>query len=310
MKRQSNTGIYKWTSPSGKSYIGQAKDLDKRKKLFLSNPYIYNYTSVEGESRIDKARRKYPNFNEWKYEIIEYCSTDELNEKEIYYIDYFDTFNNGYNCTLGGEGRKGATNSESQKKIISERAVKTNKEIKAIRWSLIEEYYDSNLSVKENIEIINENCFKVSKSTIYNFLKENGLKTDNNKLTDEELLNILDVNLSVRKNLEILKDNNIKISKDRINKLLNQLKDNNNDSISINIYNNYINNNTISINSSFQSTTSYANCQNKDTKNTIQNKPLITITEPTFIGFDGDIRRNDLSKNGILLYTVNNREIA
>lgn len=34
-------------------------------------------------------------------------SLDELNEKEKYYIEKFDSFHNGYNCTLGGEGMLG-----------------------------------------------------------------------------------------------------------------------------------------------------------------------------------------------------------
>lgn len=143
-----NTGIYMWTSPSGKSYIGQAKDLDSRKKLFISDPFKYNYTSISGLSRIDKARRKYPNFNEWKYTIIEYCSIDELNEKEIYYINYYDTFNNGYNCTEGGEGRSGATNNENQRKASSKAVIKNNKERKDKNRSFINKYYDCNLTVK------------------------------------------------------------------------------------------------------------------------------------------------------------------
>ena len=31
-------------------------------------------------------------------------SSDELNNKEMFYIRQFDSFHNGYNCTLGGEG--------------------------------------------------------------------------------------------------------------------------------------------------------------------------------------------------------------
>lgn len=34
-------------------------------------------------------------------------SLDELNDKEIFYIRQFDSFYNGYNCTLGGDGMLG-----------------------------------------------------------------------------------------------------------------------------------------------------------------------------------------------------------
>jgi len=62
------TGIYKWTSPSGKYYIGQAINLERRYKEFTTNPFNYVYTS-EG-SAIDNARRKYSDFTKWNYEIL------------------------------------------------------------------------------------------------------------------------------------------------------------------------------------------------------------------------------------------------
>lgn len=102
-----NTGIYKWTSPSGKSYVGQAVDLARRKKEFLTNPFNYTYTSEN--SAIDRARRKYNDFRKWQYEILEYCTIDELNKKEIEYIANLNTTNSkiGYNSTKGGDGAKG-----------------------------------------------------------------------------------------------------------------------------------------------------------------------------------------------------------
>lgn len=102
-----STGIYKWTSPSGKSYIGQAVNLERRKKEFAYNPFNYVYTS--NDSAIDRARKKYNDFSQWQYEILEYTSIDLLDKREIYYIAYFDTTNSrkGYNSTKGGDGTKG-----------------------------------------------------------------------------------------------------------------------------------------------------------------------------------------------------------
>lgn len=102
-----NTGIYKWTSPSGKSYIGQAVNLERRKKEFICNPFNYIYTS--NDSAIDRARKKYNDFSQWQYEVLEYTSIDQLDKREIYYIAYFDTTNSrkGYNSTKGGDGTKG-----------------------------------------------------------------------------------------------------------------------------------------------------------------------------------------------------------
>lgn len=37
-------------------------------------------------------------------EEIEQCDNSKLNERERYWIDYYDSYNNGYNLTLGGAG--------------------------------------------------------------------------------------------------------------------------------------------------------------------------------------------------------------
>lgn len=99
-----------------------------------------------------------------------------------------------------------------------------NSVLKKIRWTLLSEVYDSNLSVNENIEFINNNLFKVSKSTIYNFLDEFEIKTDNRKLYDSELRDMLDTSLSIRDNVNLLKNKGYKISKDRVSKILSTMR--------------------------------------------------------------------------------------
>lgn len=59
------------------------------------------------------------------FEIIEELSYDKidlLNEREKYWIDYYNSFdsNFGYNNTLGEDGIKGYTHSNKAKKKISE----------------------------------------------------------------------------------------------------------------------------------------------------------------------------------------------
>ena len=94
------SGIYMWTSPSGKSYIGQAVDLDKRKSNFLSFGTRY------AGSKINNARRKYSNIQYWTYAILEYCDIDDLDEREEYYISLYNTMRKGYNCESGGNENK------------------------------------------------------------------------------------------------------------------------------------------------------------------------------------------------------------
>lgn len=61
----------------------------------------------EEDSYIDRALRKYGG-NNFSLEILEDNIEDakELNNREIYWISYYDSFNNGYNLTQGGGGRK------------------------------------------------------------------------------------------------------------------------------------------------------------------------------------------------------------
>ena len=50
-----------------------------------------------------QAMRKY-GIENFSFEVIEECLPEELNEREIYWIDYYDSFNKekGYNMTPGG----------------------------------------------------------------------------------------------------------------------------------------------------------------------------------------------------------------
>lgn len=102
-----NSGIYKWTSPSGKSYIGQSINLKRRKKEFLSEPE-HPYTGKN--TAIDFARRKYSDYSKWSYEILEYSESKEiLNQLEEEYIRLYNTTDRrfGYNISTGGAGSKG-----------------------------------------------------------------------------------------------------------------------------------------------------------------------------------------------------------
>lgn len=89
--------IYKHTSPSGKSYIGQTRQLDVKLRWANGSGYKKHNTIFY------KAIKKY-GWNNFAHEIIEdNIQTQELaNEREVYWIAYFDSFKNGYNSTPGG----------------------------------------------------------------------------------------------------------------------------------------------------------------------------------------------------------------
>jgi len=98
-------GIYKIENLiNGKKYIGQATDL-KRRIREHKNPSKYNDPKYAAYNfTLSKAFRKY-GLENFSFEIIEKCKEEELDDREKYWIQYFNSYYKGYNETLGG--RKG-----------------------------------------------------------------------------------------------------------------------------------------------------------------------------------------------------------
>jgi hypothetical protein len=91
-------GIYKLTHiESGISYIGQAKDIKSRWSdhikcsLGIDTPVTSQLYAFTREKGID-------NFT---FEILEKCSAADLNEKEKFYIDLYQTYDYGLNGNKG-----------------------------------------------------------------------------------------------------------------------------------------------------------------------------------------------------------------
>jgi group I intron endonuclease len=105
-------GIYKITNPKNKVYIGQSvnimirwsnhKDLKKSK----SQPKLHNSILKYG-------------IENHKFEIIQECLFEELNELERYYQEIYNCISNGLNCKLTDTKEKKAVFSEETKKKIS-----------------------------------------------------------------------------------------------------------------------------------------------------------------------------------------------
>lgn len=94
-------GIYKIENLiNGNCYIGQSVNIYKRwqsekEVAFNSQSEAYNYP-------LSCAFRKY-GIENFSFNILEECQREELNEKEIYWIAQYDSYNNGYNQTPGGD---------------------------------------------------------------------------------------------------------------------------------------------------------------------------------------------------------------
>ena len=84
---------------NGKRYVGKSIDIERRWNNHITqlrnnnhpNEYLQRSWNKYGEDVFDFC-------------VLEVCESETLNSREIYWIDYYESFTNGYNLTLGGDG--------------------------------------------------------------------------------------------------------------------------------------------------------------------------------------------------------------
>lgn len=100
--------VYSIKFPNNKRYIG----ITVRKPKNRLKEHL-NLSKTDKKRKLYKAIRKYKEENMFFEIINEVEDIDrhalflKLCELETHYIKYYDSFKNGYNCTLGGEGTVG-----------------------------------------------------------------------------------------------------------------------------------------------------------------------------------------------------------
>jgi len=92
--KESVCGIYKIISPTGRIYIGQSKNIDRRWEG-------YKYLShTKEQPRLHRSFLKYGVYSH-TFEVIEVCCENKLNIRERFYQDFFKVLSpTGLNCTL------------------------------------------------------------------------------------------------------------------------------------------------------------------------------------------------------------------
>lgn len=103
--------IYCVLFPNEKRYIGQTVCFLSRKRQH------YSRMRLGAQIKFYNALRKYQNQEQW-FVLEENIKIENLNDREIYYIKFWNSFNDGYNSTIGGNV---CPLSEEQKQKISEK---------------------------------------------------------------------------------------------------------------------------------------------------------------------------------------------
>ena len=161
-----------------KVYIGQTLK-ERPTDRFSQHKYIARHPEQgRGESYLHKSMTKH-GVEHFSFEIIEEVDNELLNEKEIYWISYFNSqMPNGYNMTSGGEGTNNysrpQSDEERQKKgeSIKQFLIDHPEEIEARRTRLKEQWQDPEYAekitavLKEQAEI-NKERFKGEGNPFY-----------------------------------------------------------------------------------------------------------------------------------------------
>lgn len=111
-------GIYKITSPTNKIYIGQSNDVYKRWNSYFK-------LNCVDQPKLYRSLTKYGIKNH-KFEFIEECTIEQLDDREIYWGTYYNSLNEGLNCRLGNS--RGICSEETKTKIGNkQRGISKNK---------------------------------------------------------------------------------------------------------------------------------------------------------------------------------------
>lgn len=109
MKREIICGIYKITSPTGRVYIGESKNIYKRWDNYKKS------NQTKSQPRVHHSLNKY-SYENHTFEIVEECDFEDLMCRERYWQDFYNVLGEmGLNCKL--------TNCGEVKGVLSEVAV-------------------------------------------------------------------------------------------------------------------------------------------------------------------------------------------
>ena len=160
--------IYKITNKvNGKSYIGQT--IQSVKERFYQHCATKCSQAVLNMV-IHKAITKYGKSN-FTIEVIEEVESANLNDRERYWIRYYDSYNNGYNSTEGGQdGIKLFKNLDTESIV---REYKSGKSLREIgRLFNVDKQTIKDLLVRNNINLRTTKTYKLSQKDREDIIKD------------------------------------------------------------------------------------------------------------------------------------------
>ena len=93
-----NIGIYKFQNLiTQEVYIGQSINLHER---YLTHKRSW----CTGTTKMYESMQQY-GWDNFTYEIIEYCPKEKLNEREMFWVQYYDSYKHGFNHNKGGSNK-------------------------------------------------------------------------------------------------------------------------------------------------------------------------------------------------------------
>lgn len=145
-------GIYKITNPSGNIYIGASRDILKRWSVH------YKYCcNVKSQKKLYNSFMKHGIENHI-FEIVEETEESILFIREVFYIDYYNSFKKGLNLTIGGENPpiQNKPMSDSQKRNIG-----LSQKGKIISMETREKMRKARTGLKQSEELVEKRASKL-----------------------------------------------------------------------------------------------------------------------------------------------------
>lgn len=171
-------GIYKIVSPSGKIYVGQSVDIEKRKCQYEKYPY-----QIKTQVILHNSIEKY-GWENHTFQILEECEVENLNKRERYWQEKLNSVGeNGLNCRYTKTEDKSGYHSKASRKRMAE-AGKKKHFSKKHRKSLSEAAKKANQHIyteefkEKSRKAKQKKVIDIETEEIYNSVKEAAKKYD------------------------------------------------------------------------------------------------------------------------------------